>query len=218
MKVKQLLLALTTLVIFSSCEKEALRADGHKISEVRNPGAFHSIKASGSNKVHITYGNEFKVELTGSSNLVQVFNTNVVSRVLYLSYNRDRVKNDDVEIFVTMPAMEKLSFEGSGDAGISGAFPAMPSLIIEFEGSGNIKALNGLTADHLSVKLKGSNVADLTNVEAKFADVSINGSGKANVSVSQQLNADINGSGDINYNGSPAVNTKISGSGKVQKI
>ncbi|MDQ7947984.1 MAG: DUF2807 domain-containing protein [Pedobacter sp.] len=217
MRTKQILLGLVAMLLFTSCGKDSLRADGQLITETRNPGVFHSIEASGSNKVYITYGNEFKIELKGSANLIPFFGTNVVSKVLHLSYNRHHIEHDDIEIYVTMPTMQALSFEGSGDVEISGAFPAITALHIELEGSGQLKARQEFEVGHAALKLKGSNKIDLSRVKVKDADIELSGSGEARLNILQQLNAEINGSGTIYYQGSPSVNTKINGNGKVSR-
>ena len=50
------------------------------------------------------------------------------------------------------------------------------------------------------------------------AQVSINGSGDAEVMASKQLTLKINGSGQIKYKGSPNVESHINGSGSVTKV
>ena len=54
------------------------------------------------------------------------------------------------------------------------------------------------------------------DAQTRVADITISGSGSAEVNVSEQLDIKISGSGDVYYRGNPSINIDISGSGDVK--
>lgn len=115
---RNLLLYVYISLLFISCSKDRLTASGDKITEERNPGNFTGISGSGSNPIHVVYGADFKVTLRGSDNLIPRFKTKVMSNVLYLEYEQINVRHDDIEVFITMPLIDRVSLSGSGDVKI----------------------------------------------------------------------------------------------------
>lgn len=198
-----------------SCSKDRLTASGDKSSEERNVKQFTGIESSGANDIHISYGAEFKVVLKGSDNLLPYFKTEVFGNTLRLGYERVNVRHDDVEVYVTLPAVHYLSLSGSGDVDIKGTFPELNTLQLQISGSAEVDVENPIYARELLVKISGSGEADLKRVESKTAELSISGSGEAKIGNAEQLKARISGSGKIYYAGNPQIDSQISGSGKL---
>lgn len=210
---------LTLAVLFlTSCSKDRLTASGDKTTETRNPGTFTGINGSGSNNIHVDYGNEFKVILKGSNNLIPHFKTEIMGSTLYLSYNRVNVQHDDIEIFVTMPAINYVSLSGSGEVDIRGAFPETELFKLNISGSGEVEVDNAFSVKKADINISGSGEADLAKLDSKQADIDVSGSGDVKIKVQDVLKARISGSGKIYYLGSPQLDTKVSGSGKVIKL
>jgi len=205
-------------LLFISCSKDRLTASGDKITEERNPGTFTGINASGSNPIHVVYGTDFKVILKGSNNLIPHFKTRVMSDVLYLEYERTSVLHDDIEVFITMPLINRVSLSGSGEVELKGEFPEIDTFRASISGSGEIEVDETFNARQAKVDISGSGNADLEKLNAKNADIDISGSGDVKIKVRDLLKAVISGSGKIYYWGSPEVNSDISGSGKVIKF
>ena len=95
-----------------SCTKDRLTGDGNVITEIRKPGNFTGIHSSGANPVKITYGTEFKVEIKGSGNLIPRYKTEIFNGTLNLGYEFVSVHKDDIEVFVTMPAINNAWMRG----------------------------------------------------------------------------------------------------------
>ncbi|MBC7914812.1 MAG: DUF2807 domain-containing protein, partial [Pyrinomonadaceae bacterium] len=136
MKTKLIILCLG--ILLSACYKDRITADGNIKSEIRNLATFTEVHSSGSNKVHISYGTEYKIEVRGSGNLVSVFKTRVYNNKLSLGYERINVNHDDIEVFVTMPLLTELSLSGSGKADISGSFPDQENFNLRISGSADV--------------------------------------------------------------------------------
>jgi hypothetical protein len=215
---KILTLFTLTGILLIGCSKDRLTASGDKITETRFPGEFNGVNTSGTNKVYISYGTEFKVELRGSNNLLSHFKTNVMSSTLYLGYENANVQHDDVEVFVTLPVVKKVAISGSGAVSIEGSFPVTNSFRLSISGSGETIVKSPFESDEVLVDISGSGMADLQKINCKKADIDVSGSGDARVTVQQNLKARISGSGKIYYTGNAEVDADVSGSGKVIKF
>jgi len=211
-----ILFALSSLLLIS-CSKDRLTASGDKTTETRELRDFSGVKSSGANDVHITYGEEFKVTLKGSDNLVPYFKTEVVGNTLHLGYERVNVRRDDIEVFVTLPEIQYVSVSGSGSVDIYGSFPEVEFFDVAISGSGEVEIEDPFEANESVIKISGSGEADLERLTANHAEINISGSGDAKLRVAETLKARISGSGKIYYKGNPQVDSHISGSGKVIK-
>ena len=209
---------LAVLFLFS-CKKDSLTANGNIVRETRTPGIFTGIKMSGVNTVHITYGANYQVELRGSSNLLNYYKTNIINGKLYLSYENANVRRDeDVEIFITLPILNSIKMSGSAKISINGNFPIIDFLSLDISGSGDIEIDDYIDAQELSISISGSGNVKGERINCKKADVTISGSGDVRIDVQQRLEVMISGSGNVFYTGNPVVNSRISGSGKVIKL
>jgi len=212
-----LFIAIISLFFFS-CTKDRLVADGNIITEVRNPGTFTGVHSSGANPIKIIYGNAFKVEVRGSANLIPRYKTNINNGTLNLGYEFVSVRKDDIEVFVTMPAISHVSMSGSGKLDINGNFPAQNLFRLTVSGSSNTNVNDAFNVDEVNVNISGSGDANLEKILSNKGDVKISGSGDVRLSVQKTLKARISGSGKIYYTGNAAVDSEISGSGTVVKF
>lgn len=203
----------------SSCNGERLVANNNVISETRDLSGFEQVEAGGANNVHVAYGENFKVELRGSSNLVQAYETKIDNKTLTLRYNDDvNVDDDDVEVFVTLPMLNGVTLSGSGDMDIRGRFPEAKEFVVNINGSGDINVSESFSCVSLEVDISGSGKAELSNLQTVRSDVTISGSGDTYVHAEEQLDVRINGSGTVYYKGSPRVKSDINGSGQVKRL
>lgn len=213
---------LTTFILigffFIGCTKDRLTASGDKTTDTRFPGEFTGINTSGSNSIHISYGTEFKVELKGSNNLIPYFKTDVINNTLYLGYERASIQHDDIEAYVTLPLLKKVTISGTGKINLQGAFPNANELKVSISGSGSVTAQDVFESEEVLVNISGSGKADLEKISSQEAEVDISGSGDARLKVQDKLKARISGSGKVYYTGNPEVDADVSGSGKVIKF
>lgn len=215
---RTILIAALISILSISCTKERISADGNIMTEVRTPGTFTGVHSSGANPITITYGTEYKVEIKGSGNLIPRYKTNIFNGTLNLGYEYVRIGKDDIEVFVTMPAVNNASMSGSGKLNINGIFPTQTQFRLTISGSSDTKVNGTIPTDEVSVNISGSGDADLQNVQAKNGDVRISGSGDVKLSVQNTLKARISGSGKVFYTGNATVDSEISGSGTVVKF
>lgn len=215
---KQFLLILASILMLSSCKRDRLTANGDRITDTRTLSEFTSLDISGANSVHVAYGNEYKVVLKGSSNLIPYFKTTLDGKRLNLSYQNANVNHDDLEIFVTMPYIKGVSLSGSGSVAIDGSFEPIADFNLTISGSGDVSVNQSLTVNHLEITISGSGKAFFQKAIAKEADIRVSGSGDVHLQVTEFLKTRISGSGEVYYQGNPQLDTKITGSGKVIKF
>ncbi len=212
-----ILLSIISIFMLSSCTKDRLTANGDRITETRTLNEFNSLSISGANRVYVSYGNEYKVVLKGSSNLLPYFKTTLDGKKLNLSYKNANVNHDDIEIFVTMPLIKGASVSGSGGVDIDGSFAAINEFDLSVSGSGDVSVNHELKVEDIEIHISGSGKVFFQKAIAKEADIDISGSGDVHIQVVDFLKARISGSGEIYYKGNPQLDTKISGSGKLIK-
>ncbi|WP_256013093.1 head GIN domain-containing protein [Desertivirga xinjiangensis] len=203
--------------LFVSCTKERLEANGNRTTEVRRPNDFRQVLSSGANNIRISYGPDYEVELRGSSNLLPHFKTEVFNGTLKLGYERVNVQDDDIEVYVTMPFINGATLSGSGKLNISGNFDYQENFDVRISGSGDIVVEDEFVARKVNVTVSGSGDADLSKVYSSSADVKISGSGDVWVNPTESLKVKISGSGNVYYFGNPVIDSNISGSGGVVK-
>lgn len=213
-----IILGLVIIINLSACKKDRLTGNGKITSETRELTRFTGVNSSGVTDVKITYGATFKIVVKGSNNLLPYFKTRVTNNILYLGFENATVKDDDVEVEITMPSITKIDLSGSGEVELKGGFPAQSNLSVSVSGSAEVDVENAMQVTRLYVAISGSGEVDFEEVNAKEADVNISGSGSIKFQVSDHLKAKISGSGKVYYKGSPVIQEEISGSGRLIKL
>lgn len=215
MKIALVLMAACAMLSLASCTKERVKGNGSVSTETRNITGFTAISASGSTNVFVTQGPAFNVEVRGYANLLPYYETKLVNNKLQVGY-RDNVtvKNDNTEVYITLPSLDGLQLAGSGNIRTSGVFTGITNFTITIAGSGNIHFSTGGTQNFTS-RIDGSGNIYTLGLIATNADTEITGSGNTEINVTNQLKAKITGSGNVYYRGTPVITTNITGSGAV---
>lgn len=203
------------ILLLASCTKDHIRGVGPKDTVTRNVANFTSVSGAGNSNVFITQGAEFKVEVKGYSNLIPYFETKVINNELQLGY-RDNisVKNDNIEVFITMPFLNGVKLSGSGEIKTSGNFNGNIRFDAFVAGSGNIIIEQG-SAKQFFASIAGSGNIHAINMVAEKAEINSTGSGNTEITATQELKVRISGSGNVYYKGSPQIISEIAGSGNV---
>lgn len=210
------LMAISTLLF--SCSKERIKGGGEINTETRSISGFTRVEISGSTNVIINQGSDFEVKVKAYSNLIPYLETKVQNGVLLIGYkSNSNIQNDNSEVYITMPRLEGLSVNGSGNIITMGVFAEKEEFIASINGSGNIEIEGGAT-NNFEIHISGSGNVKGFGLMTQKANISIAGSGNAEVSVAQNLKANIKGSGNVYYKGEPdSVDSQTSGSGQVIK-
>lgn len=209
-----------------------VNGDGAIVSEEISLRDFDGIELKISADVYIRQGAEQKVIIEGQRNIIDEIERDVDNGIWRIDTDRCvRYDNDDLRIYITIPDITLLRISGSGDI-ISENTLVTDDIELTISGSGTIDA--ALDSDDINAKISGSgdmilegraDVLTFTisgsgdlhafNLQLRAANITISGSGDADVRVSDELDVRISGSGDVSYKGNPQIDANISGSGRV---
>ncbi len=171
--------------------------------------------------------------IKAQQNIIDLIKFDASSDELEIKSKRNYKTDRPVEIYISMPALEKISLNGSGNirtlnpvkgdvirTSISGSGDLSMTVIANelrstINGSGDMR-LSGKVSLH-KAEINGSGNIHAGELNSETCKVHINGSGDADVDAASALDAHINGSGSITYTGSPAVSSKVTGSGEVKR-
>lgn len=209
------MIVVTAMAGFISCSKDHISGNGAVVTEQRATGNFSKVNASGSTDVQITQGATLKVEVRGYSNLLPYYETKLESGTLKLGFRSGvNIRNDNTEVFITMPVLEGLQLAGSGNMSTAGNFFGNANFEAKIDGSGNITIAHGATQNFSSF-IAGSGSIYAFGMVAATAETNTKGSGNTEITVTNLLKANIEGSGNVYYHGTPTVIANITGSGVV---
>lgn len=202
------------IILIAGCSKDKVSGSGAVVTEDRPEANFTGVSMGGSNNVHITKGAGFRVQVKGYGNLLPYYETRVANGVLKLGYKDVNIRNDNIEVFVTMPGLNFLSISGSGDMDVHGNFDGNSTFQTIISGSGNIGLEQG-TARDFSSTISGSGNVAAFGIAAENAIINVSGSGNTEITATAILDVTISGSGNVYYKGKPVVTSHVSGSGAI---
>lgn len=230
---KKSLILILGLFLLSSCD--CIEGEGPIVSENRNVSGFNRIELEASANVVISKSDNFKVQIEGQQNILDILRTRMRGNTLVIEYKEACVMNTrSIEIYISMPEIKEIQIDGSGDvesddlfttdqfyAGISGSGSidmnvSSKELDADISGSGSIY-LRGDTDDFYAT-INGSGDIRASRLKARIAKVKVSGSGSTYIHVIDELNSRISGSGNVHYSGNPDINSDSNGSGKVRKV
>lgn len=216
---KKLFTAAVLICMFASCKKDVVRGTGNSITEERSTGEFSAVSSYGNAKVFISYAPEISVQVKGYPNLVAEYTTEIIDHTLQLRYRDDvNVKNDNIEVHITMPGFTGLSSNGASPIKATGHFNDAATLDISVTGNTTI-SIDEMNVGHYSINASGSSDIATLGVICNTALVELSGNGKVALSVIDKLNVKLSGNGEVSYKGNPEdVITNIQGSGTVVKL
>lgn len=192
---------------------------------------FNQLEISGRFDVRIIHGDHYSVELKGPENQKQLYDIHRAGETLIIDYSRHRnfgwkdwdnkgLTLDEMEITITMPALEKIEAMGMGVI----RFEDFTTDEFEIDARGPVKFRGRVEGRELIVKLTGKAEADLTgrfekmnarmefasrldayNLETHDAFVEVSGASKANVNVTGTLEMEEGVASDIDFRGNPNI-------------
>jgi hypothetical protein len=204
--------------------------------DTRNVSDFTEVGFGIAGNLTIKIGSPFSVVLEGDRDYLSEVETVVKNGKLIIKCDNFRIlRNQKVNVFITMPSIKGLGVSGSGEARVENAVSA-DAFSASLSGSGKI-FMKDLTADSFYCNISGSGEvivegkggADRGNVtisgsgnytggnfEIDKLTVNISGSGGIDCKVVDSLASNISGSGNVVYSGNPKVDSRSSGSGHVR--
>jgi hypothetical protein len=234
-KISMALLMLISLGSLTSCHK--VIGKGPSVTENRIIADFSQVEMGVPGHLYYTPGTQFKVEITGQQNILDIIETEVKGDMLRVKFKDGRSisRHDGVTVKVTAPDLTGLGVNGSGNLHADPFQPSSATLWVNgsgeltvnkvntaflegrISGSGEIKVFGGSATD-VKLSISGSGEIEAAGLDAENVTTTTSGSGDMEVKASKLLDCKISGSGDVRYKGSPRVSTSISGSGRVTAI
>lgn len=191
---------------------------------------FDHIELKTSSNIRIIQSNYFQVVVDGLER--DVYDTDVIVLDNWLIIEEHGSIDPRQQISIYVPEFRELVCYGSSDvygesefhqngnmdlsnygSGEIDLYVDIDNLDVFLPGSGDIY-LKGY-ADNVDMVLTGSGWINAFNLLSDIADVHNSGSGSAEVTVDNDLDAFISGSGDVYYKGQPLISVQITGSGKL---
>lgn len=214
--------------------RESTRGDGDAVTQTRTLPAFRRVELSTALDLEVTEGPAQSVAVTIDGDLQPLVETRVEGDKLVVGSRTSLHPRGAGRVTVTVPVLEALDLEGSGNVRVAGA-DAPRDVRLGLEGSGNLswtgkagKLRLGLSgsgdvrlsgaAERLEVAITGSGDVDADGLRARDAALSIAGSGDIRAALDGGgLSAAIDGSGDISWSGTgQVVAAAVSGSGAIR--
>jgi hypothetical protein len=197
--------------------------------------AFQSLQATGPDTVNFVTGDGYSITATGDPETLKKLRYRLEKGQLQIGREgRGWLKGGDdkaATITITAPSLSALSLTGSGD--VTADNLRGDTVKVELVGSGDIR-INTVTASSIKSELAGSGdillagkvgsgrheIAGSGNLDAtklahSDANVSIVGSGSADLTASGSVKADIVGSGDVTVTGGAKCTVSKLGSGSL---
>ncbi|MBX9876894.1 MAG: DUF2807 domain-containing protein [Candidatus Obscuribacterales bacterium] len=209
--VLRLLTVAACVLACTACSSED-RSD--VVTEQRKLPDFSKITAGGALEMDIKVGSPQSVTIECNKDSMADVDSVVNDNELTISVEDD-AKPTHLSVHIVVPKLESLELNGSTNAVVAGV--SSKSFELDTAGSSKVKAQGEV--DDLDMELSGSSNVELTELKSKNCDITISGSGNANIFANQSVDANISGAGSIKIHGNPAkVNQQISGSGTIQKL
>lgn len=161
--------------------------------------AFSAVELDGSFDLNINQGAIQNVVVSGNENIIDKLQMTVSDNVLYLSLEPGNYMNYDLDVNVTIPTIERVTLNGSGDINLN-TFVGIENLVINLDGSGDIRMIEESACEVLgktTISLEGSGDIDL-KLKANSVVAELDGSGDIDLAgIAKSLKATLDGSGDI---------------------
>lgn len=227
MRFNHTLLVIAVLFVLISCKIET---GIERIELSLDTLPFDRITLESSSDVRIIQSDAHRVVIQGRERDVDDIEVRVINDHLTIEENGNHP--DDLLIQVFVPEISDLESTGSSIIFGESFFTQTRNMDIRLSGSGEIDF--AIETDDLDIELTGSGYVylegdvqtldvDLSgsgwvrsfSLESELTDVTIDGSGSAEVTVLTDLDVFISGSGDVFFKGHPSINAQITGTGSV---
>jgi len=160
-------------------------------------------------------GEKASVAITGDDDALEDVYVKLKGDVLVIGNDRHHQHKNDVKVSITIPELKKLSIGGAVDI-------TTPTQVkfdnFELEVSGVISGeIIGETKD-LKMEISGVGKIDASGFKAENCEIEVSGVAKADVYVTEKLDASVSGMGNIHYLGRPIINRSTSGFGSISRL
>lgn len=230
------LIVLAIPALLAGCTSKCIEDSGVQITKVVELKSYDKINVSGTIKLILTQDSTFNVKIQADSNVVPLIRSRVSGGELELKLENGKYcGTDSVVIYAGIGELKEL--ETNGMVRVVGDGPIyVKDLNLDLQGSSDVNldlnaskltskidgigklTLTGQTGTHV-LKTSGNAKLEAFNFVAGVYDINIDGTGKANINVLNDLKVKTSGASEIYYKGNPKnVSEKKSGAAKLEKV
>ena len=215
MKIVKSALVLALACLVGACfNGNSLKGSGHIKTESRSVSDFTGVEVSGSAKLVVEQAEREDLTITADDNLLQYLTSDVDGTTLKLGTKGFTSIQPTAPVTYTLWVRRLNALGASGSVIVDAKGIRTDSLTIAVSGTGDI-SISG-EADAQKIAISGTADYKAESFKTKDTSISISGSGKAVIAVSNRLDVEVSGAGDVRYIGDPTVTKNISGSGSVE--
>lgn len=193
---------------------------GNLKSEARELPVFNEVVVATAARVKVTVSRPAqgqepgpKVVVTADDNILPLVQTVAGAQRLRIFAQAPFRTSQPPLVTIEIAALRKAEIQGAGTIELENI--AGETLLLQINGSGSITAEGEVK--RLVSEVNGSGALRLSSLRAAEGQVTVNGSGSADVRVTARLTLDVNGSGDITYYGSPReIRSNVHGAGTIR--
>jgi hypothetical protein len=189
----------------------AIGDDGPRTTQTRDVAAFTRVDSPDSVDLRLRVGEPRGVRVIAGEKAIDDVHTEVRDGTLHVTFDHHGLGGSDVVVDASVPRLTAIEASGSGDIDADGI--DADAFAVGSDGSADM-VLRGRVG-RLALRLDGSGDADLGDLAARDARVSVRGSGDADVRTARRLDVEIDGSGDVHYRGHPELTRRVDGSGEL---
>jgi hypothetical protein len=216
---RRLLLAFAAALIYgchgmsTSPDQTEIVGSGRIVSRQQQFEPFSSIRLTGIGSIYITQNASQTFLLEADDNIIGRVITTVDNNVLTIGLQPGSYSGVTINAYVSMESAELLELIGTGKFTLIDPFQ-MNTLACRIQGAGSM-TLRG-SADEQLVEIQGVGDVHSFDLETARCTVILSGTGSAEVTATQRLDATISGVGSVVYDGNPhELNQHVSGVGTI---
>lgn len=198
---------------------------------------FSQLDFHGIGHVHIQEGDTPSCKIEAHTRIMPYIVTQVVNNTLVIRYRHlsifPPIDIGPINFYVTVNGLRKIRANGAGSIhcphlasdqfdlvfrGAGAASLTLDAVDINTSISGASRVQLAGKATRQSVEINGAGACLAEDLQSQWCRVSVNGAGKAKVSVAEHLDATISGAGRVLYRGNPTIQQRVSGAGAISRI
>lgn len=210
-----------------------IRGNGKIEKEERKVESFKGVVAGGAFDVYLKQGNETSLFVEADENLLPVIKTEVRGDILRISTTEGIKNSNKLNIYITMPLLEKLEVSGACEVKGEGRFN-MENLELEASGASEVELI--INTSSLDLTMSGSSEVELSGNASEFevqlsgaseleafelitdkCEIEASGASSADIYVNIELEVNASGASDINYKGEAYSKADVSGAASLDK-
>lgn len=210
-----LILALNLSGVQAAENKRYVLGSGISATEVRTVPSFLGVKLRGGGVLYVDQTGEESLKITADNNILPYLVTTMEDGILIVGPKPGFfIEPRSTVIYrVTAKALDFIGAHGSGSIDASGI--SAPRMKIALGGAGSLRVAG--RASQQEIIMRGAWNVDASALQGHSCDLTVLGSGRADINASTSLKVEMKGSGQVYYAGNPKLVQDIVGSGVVRE-